>query len=95
MNVNDRIYLTIDASGPDVALIEEFRDFIGQETLALDIMVSPCPARWASAIIDIDGRSLTIALTRADTASGHHPERDRTLTSATEDGSTIMPPSRI
>ena len=95
LNVNDRIYLTIDASGPDVALIEEFRDFIGQEILALDIMVSPCPARWASAIIDIDGRSLTIALTRADTASGHHPERDRTLTSATEDGSTIMPPSRI
>src|SRR5262249_31679148 len=83
LNVDDRIHLTLDASGPNVALVEEFRDFIGQETLAVDIMVSRCPAHWASEIIDIDGRPVTIALTRSDTVSGQHTARDTSQTSAT------------
>jgi len=83
LNVDDRIHLMLDASGPNVALVEEFRDFIGQETLAVDIMVSRCPAHWASEIIDIDGRPVTIALTRSDTVSGQHTARDTSQTSAT------------
>ncbi len=65
LNVEDRILLSIGADGEVRRAVEEYRDYICEETLALDLMFGPPPEGWAVNEVTVEGGKVIFAITRA------------------------------
>ncbi|MGH7318124.1 MAG: class I tRNA ligase family protein, partial [Candidatus Rokuibacteriota bacterium] len=65
LNVADRIRVTMDADRETVLAIDEYREYICAETLAVELRLGPLPAGWMAREVVGENARASIALTRA------------------------------
>jgi len=65
LHISDRIELRIEAPAELAPAIERHRDFIGAETLALDLALGAVPAGHYAGRHELDGKPVTIGLRKA------------------------------
>jgi isoleucyl-tRNA synthetase len=64
--VDDRIHLTIAADGGGMATVQEHRDYLCEETRAVDLALGDPPAGFAVQRVRLDSGTVVVGLRRAD-----------------------------